>query len=749
MLIVAAQLLIAMQTAPITVTGTVRDANTRAVLAAASVTLVLTGQSGTTDSLGRYQLHAPPGGVQRLIVRCFGHQSYTLDAIIPRTGVLELDITLNPVAQELPTVAVHARRSFVQSTSAPAAPLFDRIVESSALAHHPLTAEPDVVRAFAGGEIAVRGETAGGMTVRGGTSDQVAYSLDGIPVLNPYHIGGLASVWNPDALAQVRLSGKTPSVMLSNALSGALEATTRAAGDALSLRGSISSTQLRLTIDAPITWRDASFLLSTRSVLPTALAPSDPGYLRGDGSEWLAKFNATLLGGMLRVLGVGSENEQTLAQQPPDAALTAPVNARSYFHWGNTSIGLGWDRLVSRATLRVSGWHARSGVESTWASTASETALLSERSDIGAQAAVHLGDDVRNTVIGARVERIGTRYATGTNAAQALLTRVPLIALYGTYSQTLSPTWRVGAGGTLAHGANRVAFDPFVRVHWEPLPSLSLVLAGVRTHQFVQSMRNTESVVSHVLPVDLFIGAGSSGVPVARSTQLSFTANLRASATTHFVASAYQRRLSGLVAVPAITAQPFVVDLIAIPSAVGSADAHGASVEAAVATPRIALIVRYGWNDIRYRANAVQYTPEHSARHQLESGVTFAISQRTELRIGAAAIAGRRATPIIGAVEWEACNLLDRGCEFSGTPTAASSALGSVRLPHYLRTDASVRRRWEFMSRGRRVELAAFGTLTNVLGRANVLNYASDGLSPRALEMRPRAPLVVGIDWRF
>jgi hypothetical protein len=47
--------------------------------------------------------------------------------------------------------------------------------------------------------------------------------------------------------------------------------------------------------------------------------------------------------------------------------------------------------------------------------------------------------------------------------------------------------------------------------------------------------------------------------------------------------------------------------------------------------------------------------------------------------------------------------------------------------------------------------MAVFATMTNVLGRRNVLTVAVDPVTGgrTRIEMRPRSPLVVGVDWRF
>ena len=100
---------------------------------------------------------------------------------------------------------------------------------------------------------------------------------------------------------------------------------------------------------------------------------------------------------------------------------------------------------------------------------------------------------------------------------------------------------------------------------------------------------------------------------------------------------------------------------------------------------------------------------------------------------------------------WEACNLLDSGCEFGGSPHYNGETLGGTSLPPYYRLDLGVRQHWHFTAGGRNVSMALFAALTNILGRKNVLTYARNPSNGQitAIEMRPRAPLVVGLDWKF
>src|SRR2546422_82289 len=190
----------------------------------------------------------------------------------------------------------------------------DRESSISAVWSHPLLAEPDVFQALGGGEVVLRPESPSGVHIRGGASDQTAYLLDGIPVFSPYHTGGLFSAWNPDALSRLHVASVTPSLMYPHALSGAVEAVTRAPRDRPHAQGSFSTTQARLTLDGPLGVAAASYLISLRSGFPGVIAPNDEAsYLRGETGDWLAKLELPALGGRVRLLGYGSENEVNTA----------------------------------------------------------------------------------------------------------------------------------------------------------------------------------------------------------------------------------------------------------------------------------------------------------------------------------------------------------------------------------------------------------------------------------------------------
>jgi hypothetical protein len=253
-------------------------------------------------------------------------------------------------------------------------------------------------------------------------------------------------------------------------------------------------------------------------------------------------------------------------------------------------------------------------------------------------------------------------------------------------------------------------------------------------------------VAGNVFPADLYVGAGATGVPVARNDRFVLAADYRPAASLRLGVQAYVSSYDGLVLVAPRTAAPFATDGFTT----GSGSAPGVSVDAVLSEPRYGLLARYSWQRVHVEYADSSYTPTYGNDQRIELGGIVFPTPTWSLRAGLTGAFGRRTTGASGSFEWEACNLLDQGCEFLGAPNASGS-LGGTQLPTYLRLDLGIRKHWHLNFGGRDVMLAVFGTYTNLLGRTNVLTIVTDPATGgrSAIEMRPRAPLVVGLDWRF
>ena len=743
------RLLLLAQTAQATVTGVVRDVESGEPLASAVVALPDIERTVISDAQGRYAFSGVPAGPQHVTVRRIGYTPRALHALVPTRGELQINITLAAVPVRLrgvevrPAVAIRGTDHDDHATPA------RRRISAAALRNHPMLAEPDAFLALGGGGVVMRPETPTGVHLRGGASDQTAFVLDGIPVLSPYHAGGTFSAWNPDALEQLQVSSSRAAP---DALSGAVTAATRAPASQLRARGSVSTSQARLVIDGPLGIAAAGFLLSTRSGFLGVVDPKrEASYLRGEIGDLLAKIELPVVGGRLRMLAYDAENEISAAARTAGGELSGLARERHELAWHSQSLGAEWTRSTGALGLRLAGWRALSDAGALWRpDTSSSMHLSSDREDIGILASADWRSGRSLTTGGIHLRRSRTSYdvsSTGAAAAPyALVGRTPVTTLFVEHERSLGRTLTAELALSAAAYSQRVYPDPRAELRWNALPRLTVSGSYDRSHQFAQSLRNSESVVGSVFPVDLYIGAGAPGVPVARSDRGMLAAEYRIRDGVRLGAQAYARALDGLLLVAPRTGEPFADRGFAT----GSGTARGFSLDAAAGAARYGLIASYGWQVVRLHHGGSSYVPEYGTSHLVEMGAIFFPSPTSSIQVGATGEAGRRATPVSQAFEWESCNLLDGGCELGGAPRHSTDRLGATHLPAYLRLDLGARKHWHLGVAGRDAQIGLFGTVTNILGRKNVFAMASGSTDTRAaMEMRPRAPLVVGLDWRF
>lgn len=736
--------LVSLQSAGATVTGSVQDETTGNPLPNAVVSFTDLNRAVVTGSDGRYRLASVPAGPQHITVRYIGYAPRTLHAIVPRDGELRISVSLQPVPLRLPAIEVRQRVSVRGLESETDEWNGGRSLSMSAVRNHPLLSEPDVLQALSGGEVGLRLESPDGLHVRGGAADQTGYLLDGIPVLSPYHAGALFSALNPDALGGIALL--SPAAAESpDALSGTIAATTRPLPERLQIRGGATTSQARLTVEAPF-GSGTGFLLSVRSAFPGMLAAKEEAsYLDGESGDWIARIVAPVLGGRFRLLGYDSGNEIGTAADAAADEAPGPVS-RNSFEWSSRSWGGEWQRPIAGATLTLRAWEARGESKSSWRSV-DLSSLGSSRRDRGALVQITRSSGNAVTTGGIRLQRIATHYqVVSDTSAVSIDGRTPVTAGFLRHERTLGRV-RLTLSSSLAHAAGSFHAAPALLLGWRPLERVTLTAGLGRTHQYAQSLRNPESVAALVFPADLFVAAGTGAVPVARNDQVLLSAEYRPAAGVRLAAQGWDRRLAGLLLAAPSTSNPFVTGEFVT----GSGRATGFSIEGGLSDARFGVIANYGWQRVRLNPGEMTYTPEHAGTHLLQAGVIVFPGAATSIRLGAEGAWGRRGTPLTGGLEYENCNLLDFGCEFSGSPGADPEAAGSTSLPAYFRVDLGLRHHWHIRLAGREVSLGAFGTITNVFGRKNLLarGWDPDLGQEFFIEMRPRAPLVAGIDWQF
>ncbi|NIN71017.1 MAG: TonB-dependent receptor [Gemmatimonadetes bacterium] len=752
----------------ISVWGNVRDAVTGTPVVGAAVEVLDDGLVSLTDSAGSYALEGITAGARHLKISGFGYQSRTLHVFVPAEGAIRLDIALEPEPIPVNAIEVSSRSRSRGSESEVGAQLDERIgsrtVTQSAVRSHPGLAEPDFFEALAGGGVVLDPENPSGLHVNGGSSDQNLFVLDGIPVYSPFHTVGPFSALNPDAISRIELhTAVTPSTW-DGALSAVVDARTVSPSTELyRFRGAVTATGARLTVDGPLPF-DAGVLLSGRWGQPGFLAPAgEDTYVRGSISDGLVKLEVPTGGGRLDVLAFSSATTvrtSSAATSDGDEAAPEPVpttGRRNLFAWESGSLGLSWSKAVGkRAAIDARVWRAQLDVDSDWWARDGLLTMSSGRTTYGARLMLVADGQASSSRLGvsAELERIAYTVLPADTSAELeepLLrtgTAPQIFAAFAEHKRTLFAGIQVllGLRGSLMQdGHPRLA--PRVSLQWLASPSLSVNAGYARSHQWVHSLRNPESLIDKIFSSNLPFAAKDGNAPIAKSDLFSLGAEARTVFGLRVSVTGYLRSSDGLVLVAPATGQPFAVDGLSL----GSARAWGGSIGAELIRARYRARLDYGFGAVTYAVGDEAYRPSFAVSHLLAASIGFHPTPTLLLRSAVRADFGRPTTLVEGPFEWEACSILEGGCEAAGSPQNIAGALGGDRLPAYVRFDIGVRKHWHARLLGREGLVAGFMTVSNILGRRNSLAYTVDPVTGQlsAVPMRPFSPLTVGLEWGF
>jgi hypothetical protein len=173
---------------------------------AADTSLVAVTESGSD---GAYRLGLVRPGRYQLTIELLGYAR--ADTAVTVAGApLVVAITLQERAIDVPGVRVEAERARARFEEQAGATVTS--LHAGQLKLVPGLAEADVLRAVEvlPGVVSTS-DYSSAFNVRGGSADQNLILLDGIPVFNPFHLGGLFSVFNSDMIARAELlSGGFP-----------------------------------------------------------------------------------------------------------------------------------------------------------------------------------------------------------------------------------------------------------------------------------------------------------------------------------------------------------------------------------------------------------------------------------------------------------------------------------------------------------------------------------------------------------
>jgi len=190
------------------ISGYLHDASTGEPLMFANVMVVGTDFGAASSVQGFYVISGVPAGNYSLNVMMMGYKPVEKQIVVTQKSDQRLDFELNiePVHGEEVTVTAERTR-FKEKVEISRTNLSFREIKST-----PAFIESDLFRSLQllPGVLA-QNDFSAALIVRGGSPDENLILLDGTEVYNPYHIGGVFSTFNADAVSDAEfLSGGFP-----------------------------------------------------------------------------------------------------------------------------------------------------------------------------------------------------------------------------------------------------------------------------------------------------------------------------------------------------------------------------------------------------------------------------------------------------------------------------------------------------------------------------------------------------------
>jgi len=245
----------------ITLSGTVREAKTGEGLIGAAVSCEELKVAATTNAYGFYSLSLPPG-TWTIRVQFIGFQEQKSSINLGKSATRDFDLAEETVLINEIVVTDNTGDDPVRNTEMSVARL--NIKEVKKIPQ--LLGEVDIIRTLTllpG--VSTVGEGASGFNVRGGNVDQNLILLDEAPVFNSSHLLGFFSVFNPDAVKDLKLfKGGTPAEY-GGRLSSVLDVRQKEGNNkSFSGRGGLGLLSSRLLLEGPILKDKLSYMVAGR-----------------------------------------------------------------------------------------------------------------------------------------------------------------------------------------------------------------------------------------------------------------------------------------------------------------------------------------------------------------------------------------------------------------------------------------------------------------------------------------------------
>jgi len=245
--------------------GEVYDAATKEPLQMVNIVIAGTDMGTTTDEKGYYSLIMSDSLSEfRVRYSMMGYGQVIKDIGFSGQEYLTVDVAMHMEPLKMQGILVSAKKKKFISTASMTPPS----LSDKDLMMLPSFVEGDLMRTLeALPGVTKSSDFSTSVSVRGGSPDQNRVLIDDVPLLNPFHLFGLVSAFNSNAIKSAELYSSGIPVRHDASLSSVLDIKTKGVGrdiEGLSGVASLSILSGGLTMGGKISSLNSNFLLSVR-----------------------------------------------------------------------------------------------------------------------------------------------------------------------------------------------------------------------------------------------------------------------------------------------------------------------------------------------------------------------------------------------------------------------------------------------------------------------------------------------------
>lgn len=299
----------------------------------ANVIILNTSFGATTNHRGFFKMTLP-AGQYKIEARMMGYKRIRQQCIVAADQEVMLNFYLEAEVYQLQAVDIIVDR-YTNQTEISLLPL--RLNELKKI---PALAEPDVLRAVTVlPGITFINDFSSQFFVRGGNFDQTAIFLDGARIYNPYHFGGIFSMFYSGALEDVALHAGGYSAQEDGYLSGLLDIHTKEYSGAK--KGSLSIASSGFVLENRL-WKGnclVSFRRTYFDLFSLIVGQKLPYYFYDFIGKYAIDVNSN------NKLNISAFYSKDMLGTLPDRELVKPHSEDP--NWGNKVLSIQWNSLLS------------------------------------------------------------------------------------------------------------------------------------------------------------------------------------------------------------------------------------------------------------------------------------------------------------------------------------------------------------------------------------------------------------------